>query len=307
MSSVVTIDHLTVRFGRKVAVDDLSLEVPAGKVYGFLGENGAGKTTTIRAMMGLQIPTSGTIRVLGEDPLQATAALRQHIGFVSDDRAMYRWMTVAEVQQYGAGLFEKWDMPYAEQIREEFELEPDKKVKQLSRGQAAKVALLCALAPHPELLILDEASSGLDPIVRRALLEKLIDVSSREGTTIFLSSHLIEEIDRVAELVAILCRGRLLVEGNKDQIRRSLKRLVYPSSVTLPPMANGILSMKHANGECQLVVRDLDEAHLKKLTQSLGVTPTISEMTLEDVFAEYTACGKCRVGLAPSVTDGTKE
>lgn len=292
MSSVVTIDHLTVRFGRKVAVDDLSLEVPAGKVFGFLGENGAGKTTTIRAMMGLQAPSSGSIRVLGEDPLRATAALRQRIGFVSDDRAMYRWMTVAEVQQYSAGLFEKWDMPYAEKIREQFELEPQRKVGQLSRGQAAKLALLCALAPHPELLILDEASSGLDPIVRRALLVKLIDVAASEGTTIFLSSHLIEEIDRVADIVAILCRGRLLIEGNKDAVRRSLTRLVCPTSVTPPPVNNGILAVKRTNEECQLVVRDLDPAHLNEITQSLGVSPTVAEMTLEDVFAEYTLWGK---------------
>ncbi len=292
MSSVVTIDHLTVRFGRKTAVDDLSLEVPEGKVYGFLGENGAGKTTTIRAMMGLQAPTSGTLRVLGEDPLQATAALRQRIGFVSDDRVMYRWMTVTEVQQYGAGLYEKWDMGYSENLRKDFELEPDRKVSQLSRGQAAKLALLCALAPHPGLLILDEASSGLDPIVRRALLEKLIDVSSREGTTIFLSSHLIEEIDRVADIVAILCGGRLLVEGDKDKVRRSLKKLVCPAAAMPKATNNGILSMKRAGEECELVVRDLDDAHLKELTQSLGVSPTVGEMTLEDVFAEYTTWGK---------------
>jgi ABC-2 type transport system ATP-binding protein len=292
MIPVIVLNHLTVRFRRLVAVDDLSIEIPQGKIYGFLGENGAGKTTTIRAMMGLQRPSSGTVRVLEEDPLGGNAELLQRIGYVSDDRAMYRWMRVTEIIRFNAGLYRQWDSAYAETLREEFELDPWQKIKTLSRGQIAKLALLTALAPLPELLILDEASSGLDPIVRRTILEKLIDVTSQRGTTVFLSSHLLEEVDRIADIVAILCRGKLLAEGDKDTVRKSLKRLICPGAVPTPPQTDSVLSIKESKEETQLIVRDLDDTKLQQLTQTLGVAPKVFDMTLEDVFAEYTAWGK---------------
>lgn len=292
MTSAIVLDHLTIRFGHTVAVDDLTLEVPQGKIYGFLGENGAGKTTTIRALMGLISPNSGTVRVLGGNPLGGKSGLMQRIGFVSDDRALYRWMRVSEVMRLSAGFYAKWDHAYATRLCEEFELTPTQRLKELSRGQVAKLLLLAALAPHPELLILDEASSGLDPIVRRTLLEKLIDVCSKEGTTIFLSSHLLEEVDRVADIIAILCRGRLLAEGNKEIVRRSLTRLICSSAPPTLSVNNGILSVKQTPEECQIVVRDLNDAKLQQLTQTLGTVPQVFEMTLEDVFAEYTAWAK---------------
>jgi ABC-2 type transport system ATP-binding protein len=290
----IVIKNLTCRFGNTVAVDDLSLEVPIGRIYGFLGENGAGKTTTIRTLMGLLRPESGEARVLGENPLGGNAALLQKIGYVSDDRAMYRWMKVSEVLRFNSGLYQHWDQKHAEVLLGEFELEPKKKVKELSRGQLAKLALLCALAPRPELLILDEASSGLDPIVRRAILEKLIDVASTERTTIFLSSHLLEEVDRVAEKVAILCRGRLLAEGDKDEIRDSLKRLLF-ADVDGPYNANShdwILSTKQTDRELQIVARDFSDDRKKELTRELGKPPQVVDLSLEDAFAEYTAWGK---------------
>lgn len=290
----IHIENLTCRFGKTVAVDNLSLEVPTGRIYGFIGENGAGKTTTIRTLMGLLRPAAGETRVLGEDPLGGNAALLQKIGYVSDDRAMYRWMKVSEVLRFNSGLYQHWDKKQAETLLEEFELEPKKKVKELSRGQLAKLALLCALAPNPELLILDEASSGLDPIVRRSILEKLIDVASSERTTIFLSSHLLEEVDRVAERVAILCRGRLIAEGEKDEIRDSLKRLVF-AEVDQPYNANThdwILSAIQTDRELQIVARDLSKDRLGELSKELGKTPQVVDLSLEDAFAEYTLWGK---------------
>jgi ABC-2 type transport system ATP-binding protein len=294
MPSALLIDHLTVRFGRTMAVDDLTVEVPQGKIYGFLGENGAGKTTTIRVLMGLLRPNSGRAEVLGENPLGGNADLLQRIGYVSDDRAMYRWMRVDEVLGFNAGLYQNWDKAHATRLRDEFELEPRKRVKQLSRGQIAKLALLCALAPHPELLILDEASSGLDPIVRRTILEKLIDVASQEGTTIFLSSHLLEEVDRVAERIAILCRGRLIAEGDKDTVRASLSRLIIPGASQQSDL-NGeqwVLSSRRTDNETQVVVRGLNGEKMELIKKRLGGNPQVVEMSLEDVFAEYTAWGK---------------
>lgn len=292
----IEIQNLTVRFGRLTAVDHLNLEVEKGTIFGFLGENGAGKTTTIRVLMGLLRPSEGGVKVLGETPLGGNPKLLQRIGYVSDDRSMYRWMKVREALRFNAGLFEKWDNAYAEQMLLDFELDPNQKIKQLSRGQVAKLALLCALALRPELLILDEASSGLDPMVRRAILEKLIDVSSTLGTTIFLSSHLLEEVDRVAERIAILARGRLVTVGDKDEVRGSLKRIVARRGEgTDNGLARDwILSTRTVGEEHELIVRDLDEARLKDLREALGAAPQVHDMTLEDVFAEYTTWGKTR-------------
>jgi len=290
----IQIENLTCTFGSTVAVDNLSLEVEKGKIFGFIGENGAGKTTTIRAMMGLLRPTSGKVTVMGINPLGGNTRLLQSVGYVSDDRAMYRWMKVSEVLRFNAGLYGTWDKPYAKRLLFEFELDPKKKVKQLSRGQIAKLALLCALVPHPQALILDEASSGLDAIVRRTILEKLIDVSSQEETTIFLSSHLIEEVDRVAEDIAILCRGRLLIKGNKDEVRSSLSRVVFSGvhHVLDVNSQDWVVSSKQAENELQVVVSNLDDERLGVLKERVNGTPQLVEMSLEDTFAEYTAWGK---------------
>ncbi|MCA9426615.1 MAG: ABC transporter ATP-binding protein [Candidatus Omnitrophica bacterium] len=292
---VLVADGLIRRFGDLTAVDDVSFRIEEGETYGLLGPNGAGKTTTIRVLMGLLRPTEGSAKVLGENPLGGNPKLLQRVGYVSDDRSMYRWMKVREALRFNAGLFEKWDNAYAEQLLVDLELSPNQKVKELSRGQVAKLALLCALAPRPELLILDEASSGLDPMVRRAILEKLIDVSSSQGTTIFLSSHLLEEVDRVAEKIAILARGRLVTVGEKDEVRNSLKRVVF--NIGQEVSENGIakdwvLANRAVGQEKQLIVRDLDEERLAFLKEALGHTPQVHEMTLEDVFAEYTMWGK---------------
>ncbi len=295
--NAIEIENLTIRFGRLTAVDHLNLEVEEGTIFGFLGENGAGKTTTIRVLMGLLRPTEGSVQVLGENPLGGNPKLLQRVGYVSDDRSMYRWMKVSEALRFNAGLFEKWDNVYAQQLLKDLELDPNQRVKQLSRGQVAKLALLCSLAPRPELLVLDEASSGLDPMVRRSILEKLIDVSSSQGTTIFLSSHLLEEVDRVAEKIAILARGKLITQGNKDTVRSSLKRIVF--NIGQEISENGIakdwiLANREVGQERQIIVRDLDDERLAFLKETLGHAPQVHEMTLEDVFAEYTLWGKAQ-------------
>lgn len=294
----IEIDSLTVRFGRRCALQDLSLSVERGTIFGFLGENGAGKTTTLRVLMGLLRPTSGRVRVLGEEPLGGNPELLQRIGYVSDDRAMYRWMRVREILRFNGALYRGWDEAAVNAMLEEFELDPSQKIKHLSRGQLAKLALLAALAPHPELLILDEASSGLDPVVRRTILEKLITVASEEGTTIFLSSHLIEEVDRLAERIGILCRGRLVALGDKDEVRNSLRRVVLPSAaVDFHPNGHAwVLASKRTDHEVSLVVRDWSSEKSELLRNESGVAPQVLDLGLEDVFAEYTAWAKAKEG-----------
>src|SRR3989442_448422 len=165
--AVIAVAGLTRRFGSKAALDDVSLYVPRGCVFGLVGENGAGKTTLIKHLLGLLRAESGTVRVFGRDPIVDTVEVLGRIGYLSETRDLPGWMRVDELLRYTEGFYPRWDGRYAEQLRDEFDLNASARVRTLSQGQQAKLGLLLALAHHPELLLLDEPSSGLDPLVRR--------------------------------------------------------------------------------------------------------------------------------------------
>src|SRR5687768_16394019 len=171
--SVVAVSGLSRRFGPKVALNDVSLFVPPGCVFGLVGENGAGKTTLIKHLLGLLRAESGTVRIFGQDPIAATVEVLSRVGYLSENRDLPGWMRVDELLRYTEGFYPHWDRAYAEQLRGQFALHAAARVKTLSQGQVAMLGLLLALAYRPELLILDVPSSGLDPLVRRDILEAI--------------------------------------------------------------------------------------------------------------------------------------
>ena len=193
--TIISIDGLTRRFGNKVALDDVSLQVTRGQVFGLVGANGAGKTTLIKHVLGLYKPASGAVRVFGLEPIADPVGVLSRIGFLSEDRDLPMWMRVEELIRYSRAFYPKWDTDYAESLREQFQLDPRARIKHLSRGELAKAGLLVALAHRPELLVLDEPSSGLDPVVRREMLEAIVRTVADEGRTVFFSSHLLDEIE----------------------------------------------------------------------------------------------------------------
>ena len=215
---------MTKRYRGQLAVDHLTLEVPAGSVFGLLGENGAGKTTTIQSLLGLIAPEEGRVHVLGLDPLRETLALRRRVGYVPEQASLYDWMNVDEIGWFAAGFHpEPGRGPSAFQERyrgliQGFDLPPKRKIKHLSKGMRAKVALSLALASAPELLILDEPTSGLDLLVRREFLESMVDLAG-EGRTVLLSSHQVAEVERVASHIALLHQGKLLLAEPLDDLR----------------------------------------------------------------------------------------
>jgi len=290
---VIQIEDLTYRYGKTVAMDHLSLGVPKGTIFGFLGENGAGKTTTIKILMGLLRPRAGKVCVLGESPLGGNPGLLQKIGYVSDDRAMYPLMRIREILAFNAGLYEQWDREYVNAFIREFELNAKKRIKDLSMGHLALVALVCAMAPRPKLLILDEPCNGLDPLVRRRYLDRLIEARERWGTTVFLSSHRVEEIERITDRIAILCRGRCFLDQEKEALRASLKRLIVDCAdrgrreASPPAEWPWALSSQVIGGQVHLVVRNCDEDKERQVKQRYGSTAQVVEMSLEDVFSEY--------------------
>ncbi|MHB8637745.1 MAG: ABC transporter ATP-binding protein [Fimbriimonadaceae bacterium] len=243
-TNAVEISNLTRTFGSKRALDNVELTVPAGSVMGLVGENGAGKTTLIKHVMGLLRPQAGTVRVLGEDPIDDPRGVLSRVGYLTEEVDLPAWMRVHELMRYTQSFYGTWDAAYAERLRLEFGLDLGAKLRTLSKGQRARAGLMVALAYRPELLVLDEPSSGLDPIVRRDILGAIIRTIADEGRTVLFSSHLLAEVEQVSDRVAMIRTGRIVFSDTIDAIKEShfriTLRLDEPASA--PPRMAGALN-----------------------------------------------------------------
>ena len=226
MNAVISANHLEKRYGKLKVLNDVSFEVPEGVVYAVLGENGAGKSTLIQGLLGYHKFNSGDVSVLGCDPIAQTMQLRRQVGYVSDSPGLYEWMTVAQAGWYASGFYPEGFLSRYDELTREFNLRQDAKIRDLSKGMRAKVALSLAMAFNPRLLILDEPTSGLDPVVRRAFLESMIDRAAA-GQTVFLSSHQIHEVERVADWVAIVHQGRLQIAAPLEELKNDVSMLSF--------------------------------------------------------------------------------
>jgi len=218
---VIQLSNLSRRFGQKTALDDVTLSLPRGVVYGLVGANGAGKTTIIRQILGLLRAESGTVRVFGLDPVAEPVAVLSRVGYLSEENDLPAWMSVGELIRYTRAFYPTWDDGYAEELRRAFGLDPAARIRDLSRGQKARAGLIAALAHRPELLVLDEPSSGLDPIVRRDILGAVLRTIALEGRTVFFSSHLLDEVEEVADHVIMISEGRILLSAPLAAIRET--------------------------------------------------------------------------------------
>src|SRR5213595_2194885 len=219
--SVVTVSALSRRFGARTALASVSVSMKRGAVYGLVGANGAGKTTLIKHVMGLLRAESGSVRVFGRDPVAEPVGVLSRIGYLSEENDLPGWMRVDELIRYSRAFYPGWDDAYAEELRRTFALDAAAKIKNLSRGQRARLGLLTALAYRPELLVLDEPSSGLDPIVRRDILGAVIRTIADEGRTVLFSSHLLDEVEEVADHVTMIANGRVVLSGSLAEIKES--------------------------------------------------------------------------------------
>ena len=223
--AVIHVSDLTCRFGAKTALASVSVSVSRGAVYGLVGANGAGKTTLIKHILGLLRAESGSVRVFGLDPVADPVGVLSRIGYLSEENDLPGWMTVDELIRYSRALYPGWDEAYADELRQMFALDRAAKIKTLSKGQKARAGLLIALAYRPELLVLDEPSSGLDPIVRRDILNAVIRTIAHEGRTVLFSSHLLDEVEEVADHVTMISHGKVALSAPLDVIKRSHRSL----------------------------------------------------------------------------------
>lgn len=283
---VVEIHRLTRQFGTKTALDDVSLTVPRGGVFGLIGGNGAGKTTLIKHILGMLRAQTGSVQVFGLNPVENPVGTLGRIGYLSEERDLPNWMRVGELIRYTQAFFPNWDEKYAEELRVAFDLDPKAKVQNLSRGQRARAGLLAALAHRPDLLVLDEPSSGLDPVVRRDILGAIIRTIADEGRTVLFSSHLLDEVERVADRVAIIHQGRIVLTAPMDEIKETHRRVTlrFNQSVDQPPTLVGTLSCDGGGSEWTYVCNG-ESGQLRRAADALGATVVDdASLSLDEIF-----------------------
>jgi ABC-2 type transport system ATP-binding protein len=287
--NVIEISNLSRRFGRKKALDGVSLNVKRGTVFGLVGENGAGKSTLIKHLLGLWQAQAGDVRVFGLDPVSNPVSVLGRIGYLSELPDLPEWMRVYEFLRYMQAFYPKWDVQYAEELRQQFGIDRTARLRVLSKGQRAKLGLLAAQAHRPDLLLLDEPSSGLDPIVRRDILAAVIRTVADEGRTVFFSSHLLEEIERVSDYVAMLHQGKLVLSGPLDAIKAQHRRIKLRFERPQPqaPVIPGALSVNGAGREWT-VICNRHRPELPTLTISVGTQIVDEEAaSLNEVFIAH--------------------
>ena len=289
MADIIETNELRKNYPGVEALRGLNLQVPAGSICGFLGRNGAGKTTTIKILLGMAHKTSGEARVFGLTT--DSVEIRRRTGFVSEEKDLYGYMSVEEMIRFTAAFFPKWRDDLEKRYLRNFDLPPQRKIKDLSRGMRTKLALLLALCRGAELLIVDEPTSGLDPAMTEDALQALV---AQENTTIFFSSHQIAEVEQIADRVAIIDRGKLVVAGALDDIREDFRRIQLVFDNDAPPAefrAPGVARMHRkgrvitllSRGDADPIVSEARALH----PTSLEILPvTLKEIFLETVGAE---------------------
>jgi len=290
MKPIIEIRDLRKKFGKTVAVDGLNLTVPEGAVTAFLGPNGAGKTTTIKCLLNIHAPDTGAVTVLGLDSRKLGPDAFRQIAYVSENQELPLWMTVQQFMDYCRPMYPTWDVAFAAKLLRQFDLPTDARLKALSRGMRMKAALLGSLAYRPKLVVLDEPFSGLDPLVRDEFIRGMLELTENEGWTVFVSSHDIAEVERMADRVAILHRGKLqLDEAAEDLLARfrSVEIVVSGGTESTAQLPEAWLNIEMAGRVLRFTDSRFNEKALNAaMTKHFPTATTYkaTPMTLREIF-----------------------
>ena len=295
--NIIETHNLSRRFGRTEAVHGLELAVPEGSVFALLGPNGAGKSTTIKMLMNLVEPTSGDARVMGVDSRQLAPRERQQIGYVSENQQLPLWMTVGQYLDYCRPFYPAWDGALENTLLAKFDLPRDRKLKHLSRGMLMKAALLSSLAYRPKLLVLDEPFSGLDPLVRDEFVRGMLEVSELGGWTVFVSSHDIEEVERLCDSIAVMDEGRLQFAESTETMLGRFRQMdvtVAKGAANLASPPADWLEMERTGDLVRFVATHYEPGTTERacLERFPGASVVAGPMTLRDIFITLARAGR---------------
>lgn len=286
--SAIEINDLRFSYGRNQVLRGVNLYVPEGSIFGFLGRNGTGKTTTIKLLLGLIQPSGGNCRVMGLDTVAQTMAVRRKVGYMAEDQQMYGWMRIEQIVKWVGSFYQQWDDKLINSLLDGLELSPKTKVKTLSKGQNSRLALLLALGHRPKIVILDDPTLGLDPIARKDFLRNVIDLLQTNGVTVFFSSHLLYEIEPVADHIAIIDKGVIIKTGRTDWLRETVKKFILtPKSDCDYSRVDGILDVVQAGDSISLTIENCDKeknAILKEFSTN-GLQEL--DLNLDEIFEAY--------------------
>ncbi|HEY2346531.1 MAG TPA: ABC transporter ATP-binding protein [Xanthomonadaceae bacterium] len=279
--------ELTKNYRTRRIFDGVSLEVPRGAVFGLIGRNGAGKSTLLRCLLGLIEPTGGEAFVFGEPALRMSDASKQHLGYVPQQPEALAWLEVGDMLEFVGRFYSRWDRTWVDQMLVRWDLPRNQQLAKLSPGERQRVALIRALAPQPDLLVLDEPAASLDPVARRDLLREIVERAGESGTTVVFSTHIVSDLERIASHVAFLHEGALLLNAPLDDLKERFVRIVVPAP--LVPQLQGKLQGERArrnmsDGGVRLVLERAEGGDWPAIAQMPGVV--CDALGLEDLFIE---------------------
>ncbi|MBN2455281.1 MAG: ABC transporter ATP-binding protein [Sedimentisphaerales bacterium] len=286
--NAIEIESLKFAYGRNEVLKGVDLEVPQGSIFGFLGRNGAGKTTTIKLLLGLLKPRAGACRIQGINPQNDEIAVRRTVGYMAEDQQMYGWMRIGQIVKWVGSFYPGWDDKLTNQLLDMLELPTKSKVKTLSKGQNSRLALLLALGHKPKVVILDDPTLGLDPIARKDFLRHVIELLQTNGVTVFFSSHLLYEIEPVADHVAILDNGVIIKAAKTELLRESVRKFILcPKPEADLSSIAPVLDVVRSGENVSVTIEDCDEQKRAAIKEMASNTATETGLNLDEIFEAY--------------------
>ena len=289
--TAIQAQKLCKHYGATRAVDQLDLAVPTGSIFGLLGINGAGKTSFIRMAMGHLHPTAGQLSVLDTEPRSAPESLRQRIAYVSENMSLPGHMTPEKAVAFNAALYPQWDAPLADRLLQDFGLKDAGPFKALSKGQKRKICILLAICQNADLLIMDEPAAGLDVLARRDFLDQVLDIACKSGRTVFISSHLLSDLERVVDRLAIIHQGRALLTGSLEDLKAGVRKIHVHAALS-EDQIRAVFDLVHIEHpsptETLVTVTNFTEDRMSQLKaqHAQAQDAHIIALNLEDIFVE---------------------
>lgn len=293
--AIIKTRDLTRKYGSYYAINKLNLAMVQGNIYALLGPNGAGKTTTIKLISGIIRPTSGQSFINGADSQQLTPAHWQQIGYVSENQRLYNWMKIGEIIAFTSGLYDNWDRAFEKFLRKKLSLNYDLKIRHCSRGETVKLKLLLALSFHPKILILDEPFSGLDMVTQEEFIESLLEITGQQEWSVFLASHNLYEVEKLADHVAIIDHGALMINESLDDLQNRFKKIHITSDSALKKSfkKKEYLLYEQSERSVSFIHAHFNAEEKKKLLQQfVRARITIDPVDLKEIFKTIVKGGK---------------